>query len=76
VPYLDEERAELQAIEDFKARTRPAEMRGAHERVPEMKLPARGWALVDLDGRIWISRSTRAENVAPRIGAVCPAARG
>jgi hypothetical protein len=66
VPFLDEERAELQAADDFKQRTRPAGQRAAAVKIPENKLPA-SWALTDINDRIWILRAATGVKTAPRV---------
>lgn len=69
VPYLAEERAELQAQADFQASNAPPELARTRVTVPDNKLPMRG-AITDLDGRIWLFRRTTSQKVEPRIGAI------
>jgi hypothetical protein len=73
VAYLPDERRELQAARDlFRdkcGRTLPGQ---PSERVivPETKLPARN-VTVDVDGRIWILKSTTAEKIPPKVISSC-----
>jgi hypothetical protein len=69
VPYLAEERAELQAQADFQSANASPEMARPKVTVPAYKLPMRG-TLTDIDGRIWLYRRTTSQKVEPRIGAI------
>jgi len=73
VAYLPEERQELQAARDL-FRDKCDGGRGGRmpERVivPETKLPARG-ATLDVDGRIWIAKSTTAQKIPPKVISSC-----
>lgn len=73
VPYLKEERDELQGARDFSrdACPNPRVTPAPRVIVPEMKLPARGPAWPDVDGRIWISKSTTAKKIPPKVVASC-----
>jgi hypothetical protein len=72
VPYLKEEREELEVARNLSLDKCGGRGRGGQERVivPETKLPAR-YAMVDVDGRIWIAKSTTAQKVPPKIIASC-----
>lgn len=74
LPYLKEERDELQGLQDFIAHETcfqfPGTERPARVVVPATKLPALG-GTVDIDRRIWISIASTSERVSPRMGASC-----
>jgi hypothetical protein len=73
VPYLSDERQELQAARDlFRDKCDGGRGGRTPERVivPETKLPARG-ATLDVDGRIWIAKSTTAQKIPPKVISSC-----
>ena len=72
VPYLKEERDELQGLRDFTRDNcmRPGMPAASQSTVPETKLPARGGS-ADLDGRIWIAKTAAAKKVPPKIAGMC-----
>jgi hypothetical protein len=59
--YIDDERKEIQALEDWIASNAVGRTR---QEVPELKLLCRG-LLVDLDGRIWIQRTAEGVKIPP-----------
>lgn len=74
VPYLPEERRELQVARNLFADKCGQGGRGGQAtqrvEVPETKLPAR-YALVDINDRIWIAKSTTALRIPPKIISSC-----
>lgn len=70
VPYLKEEREELQVARNLNVDKCGG--RGGQQRVevPETKLPSRH-AMVDVNGRVWIAKSTTAQKVPPKTIASC-----
>jgi 6-bladed beta-propeller protein len=74
IPYLREEREEIQAARDL-PRVKCGRSDQPAMTVPEMKPASRG-GTVDVDGRIWISKSTTARKVSPKITASCSSPQG
>jgi hypothetical protein len=77
VPYLKEEREELQALRDFSVEkcSRPGEPPRPRVVVPESKFPA-GGAQEDVSGRLWVRKTAPAMKVPPKIGASCGGSAG
>jgi hypothetical protein len=75
VPYIKEERDELEVANNLSVDKCGG--RGGQQRVvvPETKL-ASHYSRVDIDGRIWIAKSTTAQKVPPKIIASCSSAAG
>jgi hypothetical protein len=72
VPYLREEREELQLARNL-ALDKCQNARRERVVVPEAKLPARGGS-PDIDGRIWIGKSTPSQKIPPKVSASCSSA--
>ena len=68
VPYLGEEREELRRIDEWRHREMPAVVLGPPSEIPTEKLPSK-WGFVDLNGRIWVARTTVAERVPGTVAA-------
>jgi hypothetical protein len=77
LPYLREEREELQSARDLLRDKcpRPNAQPTPRTIIPEFKLPARG-ASVDIDGRIWIAKSATAQRIPAKIIASCSGPAG
>ena len=69
VPYLREEREELQAARDL-VRDKCSAPGRPRVLIPEAKLPARS-ASIDIDGRIWIAKSATGAKIPPKYGGGC-----
>lgn len=71
VPYLREEREELAAARNLIGDKCPRpNQQVTRVVIGETKLPARS-AVVDIDGRVWIGKTTTAQKIPPKINASC-----
>lgn len=68
VPYVDEERAELTRIDEWREQVTPPNMRRQSTPIPQAKPIIRWGGIVDLHGRIWFRLSATAEKSTPRVG--------